>query len=433
MNIEHFIAKRIAFTNTKSFTKVIIRIAIAAISVSLTVMILTSAIIAGFKKEISQKIFGFWGHIHITDSNINRNFELYPINKNETFYQDIREIKQLDYVSKANIAGIELDDKVQDKTTFGGVKGVHPYIMMPGLLSTKEHFHGMLLKGVDEEYDWHKMEAFITDGKKITYLQDSVSSDLLLSKNIATKLQISVGDKVVLSFIRENEQIKKRFQVCGIYNTGLEEYDKRFGLVDIGKLQDILHWQTNEVQGMEVVLEDVRDLDVYAEYIYYEILPQEFYAESIRSKFPGIFEWLKLQDINETIILQLMVLVAIINMITVLLILILERTQMIGILKSLGMNNWRVRKIFMYHAGYIILFGLIIGNVLGLGIAFLQQKYSFISLDEANYYLSTAPIDINWTNILLLNIGTLVVTLVFLILPTMLVTRITPIKALRFE
>ncbi len=433
MNIEHFIAKRIAVTNTGSFTKVIIRIAMAAIAVSLTVMILTTAIISGFKQEISDKIFGFWGHIHVTDSNINRNFELIPISKDEKFYDEIRDIKQLEYQAEAKILGFALKDKVVDKKTYSGVKGVHPYIILPGLLSSKRNFHGVLLKGVDEAYDWTKMEAFIKDGKRITYLPDSSSADILVSKNIADKMLISTGDKVVLSFIRDNQQIKKRFQVCGIYNTGLEEYDKRFGIVDIKKLQEILGWNVNEVQGMEVVLNDVRDLDVISEYVYYEILPQQLYAESIRSKFPSIFEWLSLQDINETIILQLMVLVAIINMITVLLILILERTQMIGILKSLGMNNWQVRKIFIYNAGYIIFYGLIIGNILGLGIALLQKHFNFIKLDEANYYLDTAPIEINWMALILLNVGTFVVTLITLVLPTMLITRITPVKALRFD
>ncbi|MBP6235546.1 MAG: ABC transporter permease [Saprospiraceae bacterium] len=433
MNIEHFIAKRIAVTNTGSFTKVIIRIAMAAIAVSLTVMILTTAIISGFKQEISDKIFGFWGHFHVTDSNINRNFELIPISKDEKFYDEIRDIKQLEYQAEAKILGFALKDKVVDKKTYSGVKGVHPYIILPGLLSSKRNFHGVLLKGVDEAYDWTKMEAFIKDGKRITYLPDSSSADILVSKNIADKMLISTGDKVVLSFIRDNQQIKKRFQVCGIYNTGLEEYDKRFGIVDIKKLQEILGWNVNEVQGMEVVLNDVRDLDVISEYVYYEILPQQLYAESIRSKFPSIFEWLSLQDINETIILQLMVLVAIINMITVLLILILERTQMIGILKSLGMNNWQVRKIFIYNAGYIIFYGLIIGNILGLGIALLQKHFNFIKLDEANYYLDTAPIEINWMALILLNVGTFVVTLITLVLPTMLITRITPVKALRFD
>ncbi len=433
MNIEHFIAKRLAISNSGSFTKVIIRIAIAAITVSLTVMILTTAIISGFKREITDKIFGFWGHIHITDSNINRNFELTPINKNEKHFDEIREIQQIEYQTDAKVIGVQVRGKAMDKITNGGVKDVQPYIILPGLLSTKENFHGMLLKGIDSDYDWTRMKMFIIDGRKINFSKDTSSSELLLSKNISEKLKLKSGDKVILSFIRDNQQIKRRFNICGIYNTGLEEYDKRFGLVDIRILQDILQWSESEVQGMEVVLDDFKDMDIISEYIYYEILPQQFYAESIRSKFPSIFEWLNLQDINEKIILQLMVIVAIINMITVLLILILERTQMIGILKSLGMHNWMIRKIFLYNAGYIIFYGLLIGNILGISIALLQKHFRFIKLDEANYYLNTAPIQIDWATILLLNSGTFLITVVALIFPTLLVTRITPVRALRFE
>lgn len=433
MNIEHFIAKRIAFTDSKTFTKVIVRIAIAAIAVSVTVMILTTAIIAGFKKEITEKIFGFWGHIHITDTNISRNFELTPIHDNEKFYNDIRNIAQVDYEVPVTFMGYEWDEKLRSKTTYGGVKGLYPYIIIPGVLSTKENFHGVLLKGVGQDYNWDRLNEFIIDGHKVQFHRDSISDDLLISKNIADKMSIKTGNKVILSFIRDNEQFKKRFTVCGIYNTGLEEYDKRFGLVDIRKVQDILQWDSTEVQGMEVVLDDVRDLDVITDYIYYDVLPQKFYAESIRSKFPGIFEWLKLQDINETVIKQLMIIVAIINMITVLLILILERTRMIGILKSLGMHNGNVRKIFLWHAGYIIAFGLLLGNLIGIGIGLLQQHFKFIKLDEANYYLDTAPIAFNWWSVLIINVATLVITLVFLTLPTMIITRITPVKTLRFE
>jgi lipoprotein-releasing system permease protein len=433
MNIEHFIAKRMAFSEQKSFTKVIIRIAIVAIAISLSVMILTTAIISGFKKEITDKIFGFWGHIHITDSNVNRQFDATPIRSDVSFYDDIKNIKNIEYQEEVKILGVTLDQKVKDKTTLGGVKSMHPYIQVPGLLSTRENFHGVLLKGVDQNYGKDDFSEFIKEGRMIQFNPDSSSSDILISKNIAEKLQIKVNDKVVLSFIRDQRQIKKRFEVCGIYNSGLEEYDKRFGIVDIVKLKEILQWQPNEIQGMEVVLDHVEDMDIISEYIYYEVLPQEFYSESIKSKFPSIFEWLKLQDINETIILQLMILVAIINMITVLLILILERTQMIGILKSLGMNNWRIRKIFIWNAAYIIISGLIIGNILGIGIAALQKKFSFIKLDEANYYLDTAPINIDVITILIINVATILVTLVFLILPTLLVTRITPVKALRFE
>lgn len=432
MNIEHFVARRIALSKDTSFTKMIIRIAIAAIAISLSIMILTTAIISGFKEEITDKIFGFWGHMHITDTNISRNFELKPIDIRESAFDDIKKLKKIDYESPLTVAGIEVSGRTKMESTIGGVQGMYPFAILPSLLNTKEDFHGVLLKGVDSTYNWARMTKYIIKGKKITY-NDSVSNDVLVSRTIADKLKIKVGDKVIMAFIKDRSQIKRRFIVSGIYNTGLDEYDRRLCIVDLNMVRAIIGWEAHQAQGIEVIFDDVKDVDVLSDYIYYEKMPQNLYGESIRQKFPSIFEWLNLQDINEQIILILMVVVAIINMITVLLILILERSRMIGVLKSLGMSNWQVRKIFLYNAGYIVLYGLIWGNVLGIGLAWLQQSTGFIKLDEANYYLSTAPISLNIATIMILNIGVLIFTLLFLIIPTSLVSRITPIKVLRFE
>lgn len=433
MNIALFIARRISVTARGSFTRIIVRIAIAAIALSLTVMILTTSIIAGFKNEISNKIFGFWGHINITDSNVNKSFELTPIDRYETAYDSIRDIDRLQYTSEVSIAGITIPGWTQRAMSEGGVQGAYPYIILPALLTRGNEFHGMLLKGLDNTYDWNRLNNFIIRGKPVTFSDSSGDRQIMISRHISDKMKVDVGDRVVMSFIRDNHQIKRRFTICGIYNTGLEEYDRRFGIVDLSAIQEIVGWTPDQVQGIEVVVEDVKDLDLLSEFIYYEILPQQYYAESIKSRFPAIFEWLKLQDINETTIHALMLLVALINMITVLLILILERTQMIGILKSIGMNNWQIRKIFLYNAGYIIFYGLLIGNTVGLGIAWLQQTFGFITLDEANYYLDKAPVDINLITVLWLNLGTFVVTVTFLVLPTLIVTRITPVRALRFD
>lgn len=404
-----------------------------SIALSLSIMLLTTAILAGFKKEISNKIFGFWGHIQITDSNVNRNFELTPIPMNDPVYSKIRAIQQIEYEKPFSTFGYEWKNYSKSAVTSGGVAGVYPFIIKPAILNTKENLYGVLLKGISKEYDWNKLESFIIDGKPIYFENDTSSSDILVSKTIAEKLVVKTGDKVILSFIQDQDRIKKRFTVSGIYNTGLEEYDRRFCIVDIRKLQEVLNWKSTDIQGMEIVLDDVQDIDVISEYIYYEELPSKLYAATIRSIFPGIFEWLDLQNINEKIITVLMIIVAIINMITVLLILILERTPMIGTLKSLGMNNWNVRKIFLYNAMYIIGLGLIFGNIFGIGIALLQKKFKFITLDEANYYLSVAPIKLEWQTIVFLNLGTILVTLAFLIIPTYLVTKITPVKVLRFE
>ncbi len=431
MNIAQFIAQRTALSYTSSFTKIIVRIAIVAIALSLTVMILTTSVIEGFKKEITQKIFGFWGHIHITDGNISRNFDLKPITLSDISIKEIEEIHKIAYQVEASHP--LFGKRIKDKMTKSGVKSQNPFIIMPALLSTKNSFHGVLLKGVGKDYDWQSMEKFIIEGSKISFGTEKSNSDLLISKNIAQKLKLKLGDKVILNFIKEDIQTKKRFEICGIYNTSLEEYDQRFGLINLGVLQDILGWSENQVQGIEVMVDNLEDMDVIADYIYYDILPSKYYAETIRSKFPSIFEWLNMQDLNEKVIMVLMIIVAIINMITVLLILILERTHMIGVLKAIGMTIKGIRAIFLYKAAYIILIGLALGNFVGLLLVFLQKKFGFIKLDEANYYLDTAPVSFNIMTVFWLNIGIIAITLLSLILPTLLVAKINPIKALHFE
>lgn len=432
MNFPHFVAKRIAFSNSKSFTKVIIRIAIAAVAISVATMLITSATITGFKEQIQSKVFGFWGHIHITDTNINRTFEQVPISKSSDYLEDIQDIGQLEYQAPLYIFGKEQIGKYKLKTTLGGVKHMQPFALAPGIISTKKEFGAIILKGVDSSFDWDMLPDFIVEGEKLEW-GDTESQEIIVSSVTARKLDISVGQRFIVSFIKDGEQLKRRFIVKGIYNTGLEEYDKRFALVDLRKVQGILDWDTDQVTGFEVFLDSPQDLDVISEYIYQDILPPRMYTETIKSKFPSIFEWLKLQDINGVIILVLMIIVAIINMITVLLVFILERTRMIGLLKALGSDDWTVRWVFLYNAGYIIFFGLFFGNVFGLGICFLQDKFQFLKLDEANYYLSYAPVLLKFWTWALINIATFVVTLVFLIIPTHLVSKINPVKALEFD
>jgi len=432
MNISHFIAKRIAFSKSKTFTKVIVRIAIAAIALSLATMIITTLIISGFKKEISSKVFGFWGHIHITDTNINRTFEQVPISKSDEYIDEIVNIEWVDYQVPVSILGYEMIGKYNSKRTEGGVHHVQPFVWVAGIISTKKEFGAIQLKGVDENFDWDYLPDFIIEGEPLNF-DDEEDNGLIVSKVTANALELKVGQRVQVGAFRNKEQIKRVFVIKGIYNTGLEEYDKRFAIADLRKAQDMLGWQEDEVSGIEIFLENIADLEITNEYVYNYILPARLYSETIRTKFPSIFEWLKLQDINEDLLLWLMLVVAIINMITALLILILERTHMIGLLKALGGTNWQIRKIFVYNAAYIIFFGVIIGNILGLGICFIQDQTHFITLDEASYYLSYAPVKFNWSSILLINIFCFFTTVLFLILPTYIVTSINPIKTLRFE
>ncbi len=433
MNFEHFIAKRISFSKNNNFTGVIVKIAILAVALSLAIMIITSAVIHGFKKEISDKVIAFWGDIHIDDINITRSFEQVPIDNASELMDSIMNIKSIQYEDNRKILGIPLEGQRVMKETNGGVKSVQGTIVAPGLLRTKEYFNGVLLKGVGEEFDWNRLEKFLIDGDIISFPEDEPSNDIIVSKVIADKLNISLGQGLIVSFIKNKQHIKRRFNVKGIYNTGLEEYDAKFALVDIREVRSLLNWENDQVGNIEIVLEDSEDINIISEYIYYDILPSNLFASPIQEKHSNIFEWLKLQDINENLIFVLMVIVGVINMITVLLILILERSKMVGVLKALGSGNWSIQKIFLYNAAYIISFGLILGNVIALSFCYLQEKYSFIHLDEKNYYLSVAPIDINILELLLINLGSFIVILIVMTLPVLLVSWIKPIRVLRFD
>lgn len=393
-------------------------------------MILATSILDGFKREISTKVYGFWGHIHITDTNINRSLEQIPISKTSPFLKDILDIESVQYEKPQRILGIYETGRMLTKSTHGGVKHMQPFALSPGIITTKKDFGGIILKGVDEKFNWSYKEDLIQKGEPLQ-LDVDASADIVISKVTARKMELDIDDKIIVSFIINGKQRKKRFQVSGIYNTGLEEYDDRFAYVDLRVVQDMLGWTSDQVSGIEIQLDDVEDAEIIDQYIY-DIVPIEYYTETIRRKFPSIFEWLKLQDINMVLILVLMIIVSVINMITALLILILERTNMIGTLKALGTGNFEIRKIFIVQAAYIISIGLIIGNILGVGLALLQQHFHIIKLDEASYYLSYAPILLNPLKVIGLNILCFAIIVIFLFIPSYIITKISPIKALSF-
>ncbi|MCG8332583.1 MAG: FtsX-like permease family protein [Chitinophagales bacterium] len=435
MKFEYFIARRVAASGQQSFSRLIIRIAVIAIALSVAVMICANALIAGFKKEISSKIFGFWGHIHITDTDISRSLlEAYPIQKDQIFYPSLENLGPVEYTSREMVFNNPVE---RIRTTKGGVRHIQTFAIKPGIIEAgkkkDKEIEGIILKGVGTDFDWEFMDRYIKRGKRLNMPDSTMSRDILISQQTSNRLQLDTGDSFIVHFVEKGEQLQRRFFVSGVYRTGLEEYDLKFALVDIRQIQQLLGWSENQVSGFEVFIDDIDDLLPLAEHIYFEELPNDLYAETIREKLPEIFDWLDLQDINEIVILTLMVVVAIINMMTALLILILERTNMIGILKSLGTTNWGIRKIFLYYAAYIILVGLFWGNLIGLGLCVLQDRFEFIQLSEENYYLSTAPIDLNLWPILLINLGTLLITLTFLVLPSYLVTSISPVKAIRFK
>ena len=408
MRWEFKLAMRISNGKEKSFASIIIRIASLAVALSIAVMIVTTALITGFKSEISSKIFGFWGHLHINAANVYQNLlEIDPIEDNQDFYPVLKNIK--------------------------GVKAVQVYAIQPGIVKGKNDLDGIFLKGIGSDFNWQFFKAYLQEGDIITFPTEEASNQIIISKQTASRLSLKTGDNFRLFFVKNGTMLKRNFKISGIYKTGLEEYDSKFALVDIRKVQQLQGWEDNQIGGYEVFIDDISKIDHWAEVIYSNVLPPELNVQSIRDKLPEIFEWLSLQDINEVVILSLMIVVAIINMVTALLILMLERTRMIGILKSLGSSNWSIRRIFMFYAGIIASKGMFWGNIIGVSICLLQKYGHFIKLSEENYYLNEAPILINFSHILLLNLGTILVIVLFLILPTWLITRISPVRTLRMD
>ena len=435
MNLEYFIAKRVAASNNQSFSRLIIRIAIAAIALCLTVMICATAMISGFKKEISDKIFGFNGHIQVTGLGASSiALETPAIDKNQDFYPELGNLGSIPYLGKRKLFGRELTGKLVEMETKGGIRHIQVYALRPGIIKTKTAIEGIVLKGIGDDFDWTFMKKYLQKGQLLNLKDSIVQPDILISQQTADRLEVDTGSQFIVHFIKEDsDPIKRRLKVTGIYKTGLGEFDKGFALVDIRFIQQLMGWKADQVGGFEIFLDDIDDLEVFTEYIYYEEIPSNLMGENIKQLLPNLFGWLEFQNVNEVVILSLMIVVAIINMVTALMILIIERTGMIGILKAIGSTDWSIRKIFLYHAAWIIGLGLLFGNLVGLALCFLEDKFHFIRLSEENYYLSYAPVDLSFWTLLLLNLGTLIITVSFLIIPTYLVTKIDPVKAIRFN
>nr|HQU55657.1 ABC transporter permease [Saprospiraceae bacterium] len=355
MNFSRYIAQRLSLHSANSFQNIIVRLGITTLALSLAVIIVASAIIKGFKAEISDKVFGFWGHIHITSPSMNSMFEAKPISLNQDFYPS------LDTIGKLAIRDDQ--DRITGYTQ-GGVQGIYPYVLIAGIMETKTSFEGLILKGVDSTYNWQKMQSFLVEGD-LSFMNDSLENrKILISRTTADRMEIGIGDRIIMHFVKNNQGIRRAFTVGGIYNTGLEEYDQQMAFIHLKVAQELLGWQSDQVSGFEVFLDHIDDIDYFDNYIYIDVLPTELYSESLRDKFSNIFDWLELQDTNEYVILILLLTVAVINMISIVLIMILERTSMIGILKAMGSRDWQTRNIFIYHTAKLILWGMAVGNFL---------------------------------------------------------------------
>ena len=414
MNLELFIAKKITYKNKsdKQISRPIINIATLGIALGLSVMILAIAIVTGFKAGITEKLTGFGSHIQISNYDNNNSFETYPIDKN---------LIPIDRLSQIE-----------------GIKHIQTYATKPGIIKTKEESQGIVLSGVSLNQDWSFLKSKLVEGDIINMIPSKKSNEVLISEKLSNLLHLKVGEKLIMYFVQQ--PIRQRaFTISGIYNSGMDEFDKLFVICDMRHIQKLNNWTDNQVSGIEITIDNFNKLDETKEIVRYNIMGifsddgSTFKVRSIKQKFPQIFNWLEMLDVNVWIILGLMILVAGFNMVSGLLIIILEKINMIGILKALGTDNWSVRKIFLYQSALIIGKGMFLGNLMGLGICLIQYHFQLISLDPVNYYLDTVPINLNGLHLLFLNIGTLIATVSMLLVPSYWITKITPSQAIKFD
>lgn len=409
MNFEHFISRKILSVREKGkLSKPAVNVAVLSIVISIAVMIISVAIVTGFQNEIREKTIGFGAHIQITNFDSNESLEAQPIDKNQPFYPSFNDVE--------------------------GIKHIQVFATKAGIIKTKDAMEGVVLKGVGTDYDWSFFNDKMVEGS-IPQIYDSVkSADVIISKLLATRLKLKCNDSVRMYFINKDKaQTKARkFHISGIYETGLEEYDKVYVIGDIAQIQKLNKWSKDQIAGFEILIENFDDLDKMTEYVYNNI-SYDLDTKNIRQMNPQIFDWLDLQDMNVIIILVLMILVSAINMISTLLILILERTNMIGTLKALGSRNGSIRKIFLYTSAYLIGRGILWGNLIAIGLCLIQKYTGVITLSQESYYVSHVPVNLDILQILILNAGTTIVCLLMLIIPSYIITRISPVKAIRFS
>jgi lipoprotein-releasing system permease protein len=389
----------------KGFTGIIRSIAILSIALSLAIMIISIAVVTGFQNEIRGKVIGFGSHIQISHFDVNFSTEQKPISMVQDFPDQLAHVE--------------------------GIKHIQVYANKAGLIKTDEDIHGVVMKGVGADFDWHFFSRHLMEGTIPNYGDENRSDSILISGYIARRLQITIGDDIWMYFIQDPPRIRK-FIICGIYDTGLEELDKIFVLGDIRQIQRLNDWTPDQIGGFEVLIDTFSRLPQLLETVF-DYLPFDLDAKSIGQLYPQIFDWLALLDMNVVVILGLMLLVAAINMITTLLISVLEKTSMIGVLKALGASNAYIRKVFLYHAAQLMVKGLVFGNIAGMLLCYLQDRFGLIKLAQESYYVSEVPINLDLWHILLLNLGTSLICMTLLILPSLIVTRIKPVSAIRFR
>jgi lipoprotein-releasing system permease protein len=405
LQLSYFISKRLSQSKQTSFSKLIVRIATLAVAISVTVMLLAIAISRGYKEQVSQKLSNFQSHILINNLDQNQSYQSLPIEGNADVEQ---------FINNKN-----------------GFKHFQKYAIKAGIIKTENDFQGIVLKGVDAQFDFTYLKNSLIAGNIPKLDTVKLCNQILLSSSLAQKLGFKVGDGIFVYFIQDPPRVRK-FNIVGIFDTNLGEIDDLYALVDIKQIQKLNGWSNNLFTGYEVFVNNFDSLEEKVNLLA-TVTPYTMGITPINLVFPDLFNWLNMLDVNVMIILILMAAVAIINMVTALLILIVERSNMIGMLKALGLNNLNIIKIFLNLAAFIVIRGLLLGNVLAIGLGFLQQQFNFIKLSEKDYYVSAVPVSFQAFDFILVNVSCFAICLVLLLLPANIVSKISPVKSIRFD
>lgn len=410
MNFGLFIARKIATNRQYAFSGFIIKLSIAATALSVAAMIITLCFVNGFQKTVSNKVYHFWGHARL---------QAYENNKALVATESV--IEKSPSIEKLLL---------QNNT----VSHINSFATTSAILEKNKEIEGVLLKGIDYNYDSSLIKAFIKKGRFIHFSSSSYSKEIMLSEETANLLLLKIGDSLNIHTLEQDSAgiNSRKVYVAGIYKTGIVEFDKLFAIGDIGLVRKLVNWQENQIGGYEVFLKDNINHNAFIETINEE-LPINWGCQSIENIYPNIFDWLNIQNMNRNVVFIIMGIVAVINLITCLLILVLERTKMVGLLKAVGTNNWQIQKIFLFQAAWIAIKGIGLGLLIGLGICLLQLQFGLIQLDEANYYVSTAPVDIIPWQIALVCAGAALACFIAILLPSLFVRNIQPVKSLQFR